>query len=91
MHQATGTSGPVFTEEPSCQALALAIVDDSELAEPNELVRQVLRQEFTATLLRFANTSPPSGCVEDFHLQVAEHARHTKKKAISIVLMATGS
>jgi len=31
------------------------------------------------TLLRFANTSPPSGCVEDFHLQVDEHARHTKK------------
>jgi hypothetical protein len=27
--------------------------------------------------LRFANTSPPSGCVEDLHLQIAEHARHT--------------
>ena len=26
----------------------------------------------TVTLLRFANTSPPSGCIEDFHLQVAD-------------------
>ena len=33
----------------------------------------------TATLLRFANTLPPSGCVEDFHLQIVKHARHTKK------------
>ena len=37
----------------------------------------------TAALLRFANTSPPSGCVEDFHLQVAKHARHTKSAAAS--------
>ena len=42
----------------------------------------------TATLLRFANTSPPSGCVEVFHLQVAEHARHTKK-AITKMVMAS--
>jgi hypothetical protein len=27
--------------------------------------------------LRFANPSPPSGWVEDFHLQTVEHARHT--------------
>ena len=27
--------------------------------------------------LRFANPSPPSGWVEDFHLQAVEHARHT--------------
>jgi hypothetical protein len=31
------------------------------------------------TPLRFANPSPPSGWVEDFHLQPAEHARHTQK------------
>src|SRR4051812_22307779 len=31
--------------------------------------------------LRFAITSPPSGCQEDFHLRAVEHARHTKKKA----------
>jgi hypothetical protein len=29
------------------------------------------------TPLRFANTSPPSGCVKDFHLLGIEHARHT--------------
>ena len=29
------------------------------------------------TPLRFANPSPPSGWVEDFHLQAVEHARHT--------------
>jgi hypothetical protein len=29
--------------------------------------------------LRFTNPSPPSGWVEDFHLQAIEHARHTKK------------
>jgi hypothetical protein len=32
-----------------------------------------------ATLLRFADTSPPSGCIEDFHFQVIKHARHTQK------------
>jgi len=31
------------------------------------------------TPLRFAITSPPSGCEEDFHLQAVDHARHTKK------------
>src|ERR1700757_1151330 len=30
--------------------------------------------------LRFANPSPPSGWVEDLHLQAVEHARHTHKK-----------
>jgi len=30
--------------------------------------------------LRFAITSPPSGCEEDFHLQAVKHARHTKGK-----------
>src|SRR3954469_18836876 len=30
-----------------------------------------------ATPLRFANPSPPSGWVEDFHLQAVEHARPT--------------
>src|SRR6266852_8122545 len=29
--------------------------------------------------LRFAITSPPSGCGEDSHLQAVGHARHTKK------------
>jgi len=30
--------------------------------------------------LRFAITSRPSRCEEDFHLQTVEHARHTNKK-----------
>src|SRR5271167_1908793 len=29
--------------------------------------------------LRFANPSPPSDWVEDFHLQATEHAQHTTK------------
>src|SRR5207247_11103989 len=29
------------------------------------------------TPLRFANPSPPSGWVEDFHFQTAGHAQHT--------------
>ncbi|HMH96651.1 MAG TPA: hypothetical protein VK577_08750, partial [Bradyrhizobium sp.] len=29
------------------------------------------------TPLRFANPSPLSGWIEDFHLQAADHARHT--------------
>jgi hypothetical protein len=29
--------------------------------------------------LRFAMTSPPSGCQRDFHPRAVEHARHTKK------------
>ena len=29
--------------------------------------------------MRFANPSPPSGWVEDFHFQAAEHAQHTAK------------
>src|SRR5215510_10362273 len=32
-----------------------------------------------ATPLRFANPSPPSGWIEDFHLQAVDHARHTRK------------
>jgi hypothetical protein len=32
--------------------------------------------------LRFANPSPPSGWIEDFHLQVVVHARHTARKPL---------
>src|SRR3954454_13388656 len=34
-----------------------------------------------ATPLRFADTSPPSGCVGDLHPQAVEHARHTTHPA----------
>src|SRR6266581_2448263 len=32
------------------------------------------------TPLRFANPSPPSGWIEDSHLQAVDHARHTIKE-----------
>src|SRR5512135_1898828 len=35
------------------------------------------RPRLAAEPLRFANTSPPSGCVGDLHPQAVEHARHT--------------
>ena len=37
------------------------------------------RPRLTTTPLRFANPSPPSGWVEDSHLQTVEHAWHTTK------------
>ncbi|HEV2960233.1 MAG TPA: hypothetical protein VG649_00290, partial [Candidatus Angelobacter sp.] len=43
------------------------------------LLHASFRCNLTATPLRFAITSPPSGCEEDFHLQTVEHARHTNK------------
>ena len=36
-------------------------------------------RHLAGTPLRFANTSPPSGCVGDLHPQAVEHARHTTK------------
>ena len=44
------------------------------------LLHASFRPRLTTTSLRFANPSPPSVWVEDFHLQAAEHARHTQKK-----------
>ena len=41
------------------------------------LLHASFRPRLAATPLRFANTSPPSGCVGDFHPQAVEHARHT--------------
>jgi UDP-N-acetylmuramoylalanine-D-glutamate ligase len=39
------------------------------------------RQRLATTPLRFANPSPPSGWIEDFHLRAVDHARHTEKTA----------
>ena len=44
------------------------------------LLHASFRPRLAATPLRFANPSPPSGWVEDFHLQAAVHARHTRKE-----------
>src|ERR1700730_6116499 len=45
------------------------------------LLHASFRPHLTARPLRFAITSPPSGCEEDLHLQAVDHARHTKKRA----------
>ena len=37
------------------------------------------RRPLTETPLRFAITSPPSGCERDFHPQAVRHARHTRR------------
>jgi hypothetical protein len=42
-------------------------------------LRASFRPRLTTTPLRFANPSPPSGWIEDFHLQAVVHARHTRK------------
>ncbi len=45
------------------------------------LLRTSFRRRLTTPPLRFANPSPPSGWVEEFHLQTVKHARHTTKIA----------
>ena len=42
------------------------------------LLHASFRRTSRLSPLRFANPSPPSGWVEDFHLLAAEHARHSK-------------
>jgi hypothetical protein len=44
------------------------------------LLHASFRPRLAATPLRFANTSPPSGCVGDLHPQAVEHARHTTNR-----------
>ena len=44
------------------------------------LLHASFRPRLATMPLRFANPSPPSGWVKDFHLQAVDHARHTKKK-----------
>ena len=46
------------------------------------LLHASFRPRLATTPLRFAITSPPSGCEKDFHLQAVEHARHTKKDGL---------
>src|SRR3954447_10752788 len=45
------------------------------------LLHASFRPRLAATPLRFANTSPPSGCVGDLHPHAGEHARHTTNRA----------
>ena len=46
------------------------------------LLHASFRPHLAMTPLRFANPSPPSGWIEDFHLQAVDHARHTTKRAM---------
>jgi len=48
------------------------------------LLHASFRPHLAMTPLRFANPSPPSGWIEDFHLQAVDHARHTKKGPAAI-------
>src|ERR1039457_5287846 len=45
------------------------------------LLHASFRPHLAMTPLRFAITSPPSGCEGDFHPQAVDHARHTTKRA----------
>jgi hypothetical protein len=44
------------------------------------LLHAFFRPHLAMTPLRFANPSPPSGWIEDFHLQAVIRTRHTNKK-----------
>src|SRR5262245_61811877 len=44
------------------------------------LFHAFFRPHLTMTPLRFANPSPSSGWIEDFHLQAVVHTRHTSKR-----------
>src|SRR5258707_4733097 len=44
------------------------------------LLHASFRPHLAMTPLRFANPSPPSGWIEDSHLQAVDHARHTRKR-----------
>src|SRR5215471_2823164 len=47
------------------------------------LLHAVFRPHLAMTPLRFANPSPPSGWIEDFHLQAVVHTRHTIRRPIA--------
>lgn len=53
------------------------------------LLHASFRPRLATAPLRFAMTSPPSGCQGDFHPRVVEHARHTKKAASERRLFCT--
>src|SRR5277367_4746897 len=44
------------------------------------LLHAAFRPRLATMSLRFAITSPPSGCEGDLHPKAVKHARHTKKK-----------
>jgi hypothetical protein len=48
------------------------------------LLHAFFRPHLAMTPLRFANPSPPSGWIEDFHLQAVVHTRHTTKTPAAV-------
>ena len=46
------------------------------------LLHASFRPRLATTPLRFAITSPPSGCEGDLHPQAVNHARHTKERPV---------
>jgi len=57
------------------------------------LLHASFRPRLATTPLRFAFTSPASGCEKDFHLRAVEHARHThqSKDPLSLLLVLLSS
>src|SRR5665647_1910609 len=49
------------------------------------LLHASFRPRLATTPLRFANPSPPSGWIEDSHLQAVVHARHTQRDRLAAV------
>src|ERR1700752_2007374 len=45
------------------------------------LLHASFRPHLAMTALRFANPSPSTGWIKDFHLQAVDHARHTRNGA----------
>jgi hypothetical protein len=45
------------------------------------LLHASFRPRLATTPLRFANPSPPSGWIKDFHLQAVDHAQHTTNES----------
>jgi hypothetical protein len=54
------------------------------------LLHASFRPHLAMTPLRFANPSPPSGWIEDFHLQAVDHARHTTNRPAFLPAYFTG-
>lgn len=50
---------------------------------PATLLHAAFRPLVTETPLRFANPSPPSSWIRDFHPQVGKHAWQTKNKKLN--------
>ena len=55
------------------------------------LLHASFRPHLATTPLRFANPSPPSGWIEDFHLQAVDHARHNRHRGAEVQASASSA